>query len=73
MNSWPDTDNEQKVSILLSAIGEPARKKFFNFELTEADRATPEAALLSIRSKVIPKRSVILDRIEFFSTTQLYR
>ncbi|EDS26558.1 tetratricopeptide repeat protein, tpr [Culex quinquefasciatus] len=49
MNTWPATADIQKVSYLLSVIGEPARKKFFNFELTEAERATPALALKAIR------------------------
>lgn len=73
MDSWPAIDNQQKVSILLSVIGEPARKKFFNFELTEAQRNDPDAALTAIRDKVTPKRNVILDRLEFFSATQFSR
>ncbi|XP_062557795.1 uncharacterized protein K02A2.6-like [Armigeres subalbatus] len=73
MDSWPAIDNQQKVSILLSVIGEPARKKFFNFELTSAQLADPEEALKAIRGKVTPKRNVILDRLEFFSATQFAR
>ncbi|XP_058810928.1 uncharacterized protein K02A2.6-like [Topomyia yanbarensis] len=71
METWPDTDNQQKVSFLLSVIGEQARKKFYNFELTEAQRATPDEASRAIRDKVIPKRNVILDRLEFFTANQL--
>lgn len=73
MNTWPATADKQKVSYLLSVIGEPARKKFFNFELTEAERATPALALKAIREKVVPKRNVIVDRLEFFSATQSSR
>ncbi|XP_038116994.1 uncharacterized protein K02A2.6-like [Culex quinquefasciatus] len=73
MDTWPATADKQKVSYLLSVIGEPARKKFFNFELTEAERATPALALKAIREKVVPKRNVIVDRLEFFSATQSSR
>lgn len=73
MDSWPAIDNQQKVCILLSVIGEPARKKFFNFELTTDQRNDPEEALKAIRDKVTPKRNVILDRLEFFTATQFSR
>lgn len=73
MDKWPATDDQQKVSFLLSVIGEQARKKFFNFELTADQSATPEDALTAIRAKVTPKRNIILDRLEFFSATQTSR
>lgn len=70
MDKWPVTENERKVSFLLTVIGEPARKKFFNFELTAQQLADPEAALAAIKDKVIPKRNVIIDRLDFFSAGQ---
>ncbi|XP_055622656.1 uncharacterized protein K02A2.6-like [Toxorhynchites rutilus septentrionalis] len=70
MDRWPREENEQKVSFLLSVIGEPARKKYFNFELTEAEKANPETALEAIRKKVIVKRNVVVDRLDFFSAVQ---
>lgn len=73
MDKWPATDDQQKVSFLLSVIGEQARKKFFNFELTVDQSATPQNALTAIRAKVTPKRNIILDRLEFFSATQTSR
>ncbi|XP_065080058.1 uncharacterized protein K02A2.6-like [Ochlerotatus camptorhynchus] len=73
MDRWPPEENPQKVSFLLSVIGEPARKKYFNFELTAAEGADPEATLAAIREKVVAKRNVIVDRLDFFSTTQQTR
>ncbi|XP_053692358.1 uncharacterized protein K02A2.6-like [Sabethes cyaneus] len=70
MDRWPVEENSQKVSFLLSVIGETARKKYFNFELTEAEKANPEAALEAIRSKVVTKRNIIVDRLDFFSAVQ---
>lgn len=71
MDRWPSTENEQKVSFLLSVIGEGARKKYFNFELTTAERANPEVALAAIKAKVVTKRNVVIDRLDFFTTDQL--
>ncbi|XP_055622874.1 uncharacterized protein K02A2.6-like [Toxorhynchites rutilus septentrionalis] len=73
MDRWPQEENPQKVSFLLSVIGEPARKKFFNFELTAEESDNPEATLAAIREKVVAKRNIIVDRLDFFSATQLAR
>ncbi|XP_055604633.1 uncharacterized protein K02A2.6-like [Uranotaenia lowii] len=70
MDRWPEADNPQKVSFLLSIVGEPARKKFFNFELTAEQRANPEVALLAIKAKVVSKRNILLDRLDFFNSEQ---
>lgn len=35
-----------------TVIGEPARRKYFNFELTEAQTADPVEALKAIKEKV---------------------
>ena len=42
----------------------------FNFELTSEERATPEAALSAIRKKIVPKRNILLDRLDFFNAEQ---
>ncbi|XP_055527066.1 uncharacterized protein K02A2.6-like [Wyeomyia smithii] len=67
MDKWPPADNPRKVSVLLSVIGEEARKRFFNFELTPAQQIDPEAALVAIKAKVVTKRNIIVDRLDFFS------
>uniref|UniRef100_A0A182HGK0 Retrotransposon gag domain-containing protein n=1 Tax=Anopheles arabiensis TaxID=7173 RepID=A0A182HGK0_ANOAR len=70
IDKWPESQAKQKVSFLLSIIGEEAKKKFFNFELTSEERATPEAALSAIRRKIVPKRNILLDRLDFFNAEQ---
>ncbi|XP_062713235.1 uncharacterized protein K02A2.6-like [Aedes albopictus] len=70
MDRWPPEENPQKVSFLLSVIGEPARKKYYNFELTTAEKADPDAALDAIRAKVVVKRNIVIDRLDFFSAVQ---
>lgn len=70
MSSWPDTENPKKVSFLMSVVGPEALKKFCNFELTEADRATPDTVLAAIKRKVTRTRNVIVDRLDFFTATQ---
>lgn len=71
MDQWPASDNSKKVSFLLSVIGEPARKKFFNFELTPQQKVDPGAALQAIKAIVVPKRNVNVDRLDFFGAAQM--
>lgn len=73
MDRWPQEENGQKVSFLLSVIGEPARKKYFNFELTAEQSVDPDTALAAIREKVVAKRNIIVDRLDFFSSMQQTR
>ncbi|XP_053681614.1 uncharacterized protein K02A2.6-like [Sabethes cyaneus] len=70
MDKWPPADNGRKVSVLLSVIGEEARRKFFNFELTVEQQMNPDAALSAIKNKVVTKRNIIVDRLDFFSAVQ---
>lgn len=70
MDKWPVDNNERKVSVLLSVIGETARKKYFNFELTQQQLADPDQALAAIKDKVVVKRNIIIDRLDFFTATQ---
>uniref|UniRef100_A0A182PWK0 Uncharacterized protein n=1 Tax=Anopheles epiroticus TaxID=199890 RepID=A0A182PWK0_9DIPT len=50
--------------------GGELKKKFFNFELTDVERSSPEAALSAIRKKIVPKRNILLDRMDFFNAEQ---
>lgn len=73
MDEWPRGDEAKKVSFLLAIIGEPARKKYYNFELTTAEAANTQSALQAIKSKVVAKRNIIVDRLDFFSAVQASR
>lgn len=71
MNDWSETENKKKVSFLLSVVGTDALKRYFNFELSEQQKSSPEAVLEAIRNKVVPVRNIIVDRLEFFSAIQI--
>lgn len=71
MENWPAAENAKKVSFLLSIVGAPALKKYFNFELTEEDKRTSDSVLAAIKRKVVSARNVIVDRLDFFTATQL--
>lgn len=51
MDDWPVADNPKKVSFLLSIVGTPALKKYFNFELTAADKRSSDSVLAAIKKK----------------------
>lgn len=70
MDGWPDTQNKQKASILLSVVGKDALKKYFNFELTAAERADPALVLTAIKAKVVRERNKFVDWFDFFSLSQ---
>ncbi|XP_055527227.1 uncharacterized protein K02A2.6-like [Wyeomyia smithii] len=69
MDQWPIAENAKKVSILLSVIGETARRKYFNFEAEQ--QVDPITALAAIKEKVVAKRNIIIDRLDFFLAGQL--
>lgn len=71
MDNWPVQENAKKVSFLLSIVGAPALKKYFNFELTEDDKRTSDSVLAAIKRKVVSARNVIVDRLDFFTASQL--
>lgn len=71
MSDWPAGENKKKVSFLLSIVGTDALKRYFNFELSDEQKETPETVLAAIKTKVVPVRNVIVDRMEFFSAVQV--
>lgn len=70
MDTWSTDKQKQKTSVLLSVIGQAALKKYYNFELTEAQQGDPKLALAEIKSKVVRVRNQIVDWVEFFSMEQ---
>ncbi|XP_038106836.1 uncharacterized protein K02A2.6-like [Culex quinquefasciatus] len=70
MDGWPDAQNKQKASILLSVVGKDALKKYFNFELTAAERDDPALVLTAIKAKVVRERNKFVDWFDFFSLSQ---
>lgn len=54
----------------MSVIGFEALRKYFNFQLTEEQRRSPDAALAAIKAKVVRPRNMNLDLLEFLSVKQ---
>lgn len=70
MDDWDEAENAKKVSFLLSVVGTEALKKFCNFDLTAADRISPDTVLAAIKLKVSRTRNIIVDRLDFFTANQ---
>lgn len=70
MDKWTEDRNEQKTSILLSVVGKEALRKYFNFELSAAEKKDPVLALAAIKRKVVRERNKFIDWFDFFSLSQ---
>lgn len=64
MDKWLPEQESRKVSILISALGEEALKKYNNFGIQESD-STCEDVLKVISLKMVPKKNVIYNRYIF--------
>lgn len=73
MEEWSADQEPRKVSVLFSAIGEEALKKYGNFGITDIDKQakTAEEILHSISSKMVPKKNIIYNRYIFLSREQM--
>jgi hypothetical protein len=69
METWSTNQEARKISVLMSAIGEEAIKKYNNFGIQESDN-TCEIILNVISSKMVPKKNVIYNRYIFNSRNQ---
>lgn len=70
IDKWPNDDNERKVSLLMSVIGQAALKKYSNFDLSVAEKADLTLAIAAIKAKVVIERNVNIDRLDFFEARQ---
>lgn len=71
IDSW-DTDQEpRKVNILLSIIGDRAKKKYANFHLSNEDKASAENVLKVIQQRLVSERNLLFDRYTFHTCNQL--
>ncbi|XP_071577996.1 uncharacterized protein [Temnothorax nylanderi] len=71
MSTWPVTQEKQKISILLAAIGVQAMKKYLNFQLTEEEKDTTENVLKLIEARLTTaNKNVIYDRYLFNTAIQ---
>lgn len=57
IDKWGPQEEERKI-ILVSIIGDKAKKKFFNFHLTKAEMTSSEKVLQLIGEKIKSKPAV---------------
>lgn len=71
IDQWPDDQESVKINLLLSFIGDEAKKKFNYFDLKDEDKTTAENVLLVIKSRLVSSRSLLYDRFVFHGCNQL--
>lgn len=72
IDQWPPEQETRKISILLSAIGEEALKKYNNFGLDlNKLQGKYDEIIDMISTKMIPQKNVIYNRYIFNSKNQL--
>lgn len=71
MDKWTPEQEKKKVNILLTLIGDAAKKKYSNFDLTEEDQKDTTALLKAIESKIVSNRNILFDRYIFHTCNQM--
>lgn len=71
MSKWSPQEEERKVNILLSLIGDAAKKKYGEFGLTEQETKDTASLLKALESKLVSKRNLIYDRYIFHNCNQM--
>lgn len=62
MDKWPNTSEKVKVNILLSVVGDPAKKKYNEFNLTDADKESSSDVMKAIQKIMVSNRNLLYDR-----------
>lgn len=70
MNKWPPSEEEKKIRILFTLIGDKAMFKYDRFKLSDDEKTTVNNVISAIRSRLISKRNVIYERAMFNSCNQ---
>ncbi|KAK9700896.1 RNase H-like domain found in reverse transcriptase [Popillia japonica] len=70
MDKWPPSEEEKKIRILFTLIGDKAMFKYDRFKLSDDEKTTVNNVISAIRSRLISKRNVIYERAMFNSCNQ---
>lgn len=70
IDKWVNQE-PMKINLLLTFIGDEAKKKYMHFNLTDAEKTTADAVLKLIEDRLISKRSQLYDRYVFHNCSQL--
>jgi hypothetical protein len=71
MDKWTAAQENQKVNILLSCIGDSAKKKYSGFGFTAVEKENSTNLLNALERKIVTKRNVLFDRYIFHSCNQM--
>ncbi|KAK9737744.1 hypothetical protein QE152_g10398 [Popillia japonica] len=70
IDKWPSSEEEKKIRILFTLIGDKAMFKYDRFKLSDDEKTTVNNVISAIRSRLISKRNVIYERAMFNSCNQ---
>lgn len=71
IDQYPIEREGEKFKLFMMFVGEAAREKYRNFELTEEDKAKPIAEILNIIARKVKKdQPVLLERLKFSELKQ---
>ncbi|KAK9721590.1 hypothetical protein QE152_g20805 [Popillia japonica] len=70
MDKWPPSEEEMKIRILFTLIGDKAMFKYDRFKLSDDEKTTVNNVISAIRSRLLSKRNVIYERAMFNSCNQ---
>lgn len=70
IDKWGPQQEVRKINILLSIVGDKAKKKFSNFHLTEAEKTSAVRVLQLIGERIKSERNLLYDRYRFHTCNQ---
>lgn len=70
IDSWGPDHEKRKINILLTVVGDKAKRKYCNFSLKDTDKTTAENVLKVMDECLISERKVLYDRYLFHSCNQ---
>lgn len=71
IDTWGEDMEARKINILLSIIGDKAKKKYANFHIKNEDMTTTDNILKIIRDNLVSERNLLFDRYTFHNCNQL--
>lgn len=70
MDNWNADMEPRKINILLSIIGDKAKKKYANFHLKNEEMTTTDNVIRLIKERPVSQRNLLFDRYLFHSCDQ---
>lgn len=71
IDKYPAEREKEKLQLFLLFVGDAAKEKYKNFDLSEEDKIKPIKEILDIVEKKVKKeQSILLERLKFFALKQ---